>query len=244
MKNFHARIQLAIGFFFAACPAPNAATADTRPYYEGKTIQLVVAFAPGGVTDNSARLVGRYLGKHIPGNPVMIVQNMPGASGIVAANFIYGVAKPDGLTVAALGRGNYLEQMVGMQEVRFDFRKFAWIGSFNNAPMMLACRSDSGLSNVEKIRAASKPPRIAQGGSGSISFIFSSLVEEALNIKFHNVMGYKSGRDIDLAVERDHDRQGHERPGLPWQRRVAPDFAPGIAADEILPRLGELACAV
>lgn len=190
-------------FLFVIAPAQaNAASAVARPYYEGKTIQLVVAFAPGGVTDNSARLVARYLGKYIPGNPVMIVQNMPGASGIVAANFLYGVAKSDGLTIAALGRGNYLEQMVGMQEVRFDFRKFAWIGSFNNAPMMLACRSDSGLSSVEKIRAAPKPPRIAQGGSGSISFIFSSLVEEAVNIKFQNVMGYKSGRDIDLAVER------------------------------------------
>jgi len=194
--------MIIIGLLFAVSAARVRAATEPRPYYAGKTIQLIVAFAPGGVTDNSARLVGRYLGKHIPGNPVMIVQNMPGASGIIAANYLYGVAKPDGLTIAALGRGNYLEQMVGMPEVRFDFRKFAWIGSFNNAPMMLACRADSGLSSVEKIRAAPKPPRIAQGGSGSISFIFSSLVEEALNIKFQNVMGYKSGRDIDLAVER------------------------------------------
>ena len=208
-------IRSLIVFIFAIAPAQASAAsaitdlaqattpnAKARPYYQGKTIQLVVAFAPGGVTDNSARLVGRYLGKHIPGNPVMIVQNMPGASGIIAANFLYGIAKRDGLTIAALGRGNYLEQMVEKPEVRFDFRRFSWIGSFNNAPMMLACRADSGLSNVEKIRAAPKPPRIAQGGSGSISFIFSSLVEEALNIKFQNVMGYKSGRDIDLAVER------------------------------------------
>ena len=189
-----------IAMFSISVPAISFAQA--RPYYEGKTIQLIVAFAPGGVTDNSARLVGRYLGKNIPGNPALIVQNMPGASGVIAANFLYGVAKRDGLTIAALGRGNYLEQMVGMSEVRFDFRKFAWIGSFNNAPMMLACRADTGLSNVDKIRAAPKPPRIAQGGSGSISFIFSSLVEDALNIKFQNVMGYKSGRDIDLALER------------------------------------------
>ena len=196
-------ILVLIIFLFSIAPAQtHGASADARPYYEGKTIRLIVAFAPGGVTDNSARLVGRYLGKHIPGNPNLVVQNMPGAGGIISANYIYGIAKPDGLTIAALGRGNYLEQMVGQSEVRFDFRKFAWLGSFNNAPMMLACRADSGLTNVEKIRAAPKPPRIAQGGSGSISFIFSSLVEEALNIRFQNVMGYKSGRDIDLAVER------------------------------------------
>ena len=179
-----------------------ATSAKPRPYYEGKTIQLIVAFAPGGVTDNSARLVGRYLGKHIAGNPNVVVQNMPGASGIISANFLYSVAKRDGRTIAALGRGNYLEQMVGQPEVRFDFRKFSWIGSFNNAPMMLSCRSDSGLTSADKIRAAAKPPRIAQGGSGSISFIFSSLVEQALNLKFQNVMGYQSGREIDLAVER------------------------------------------
>jgi len=197
-SRVHAGTAGAVGDV-AQGPTPKA---EARPYYEGKTIQLIVAFAPGGVTDNSARLVGRYLGQHIPGNPTVVVQNMPGASGIIAANFLYGVAKRDGLTIAALGRGNYLEQMVGMQEVRFDFRKFSWIGSFNNAPMMLACRSDSGLTSPDKIRAAAKPPRAAQGGTGSISFIFSSLVEEALNLKFHNVMGYKSGRDIDLAVER------------------------------------------
>ena len=203
MGTFQALIRSLSVLLFTIFPAQvSAASANARPYYEGKTIQLIVAFAPGGVTDNSARLVGRYLGKHIPGNPVTIVQNMPGASGIIAANFLYGIAKRDGLTIAALGRGNYLEQMVGKPEVRFDFRKFSWIGSFNNAPMMLACRADTGLNSADKIRAAPKPPRIAQGGSGSISFIFSSLVEEALNLKFQNVMGYKSGREIDLAVER------------------------------------------
>jgi len=215
MRTIQALIRSLIVLLVAIAPAQASATSTSievaqatmpnsksRPYYEGKTIQLIVAFDPGGVTDNSARLVSRYLGKHIAGNPNLVVQNMPGASGIIAANFLYGVAKRDGLTIAALGRGNYLEQMVGQSEVRFDFRKFSWIGSFNNAPLMLACRSDSGLNSADKIRAAAQPPRIAQGGSGSISFIFSSLVEQALNIKFQNVMGYKSGRDIDLAVER------------------------------------------
>ena len=171
-------------------------------YYQGKTIQIIVAFGPGGVTDISARLVARYLGKHIQGNPNIIVQNMSGAAGISAANHLYNLAKRDGLTVMAMGRANYLEQMTGKPEVRFDFRKFSWVGSFNNAPMMLACRADRGLTTPEKIRASKTPPRIGQGGSGSISTIFSSLVEEALKLKFQNVMGYQSGREIDLALER------------------------------------------
>ena len=171
-------------------------------FYQGKTIQLTVGFGPGGVTDISARLVARYLGKHIPGHPNIIVQNMSGAAGVSAANHLYNLTKRDGLTVMAMGRANYLEQMVGRPEVRFDFRKFSWVGSFNNAPMMLACRADRGLTTTEKIRASKTPPRFGQGGSGSISTIFSSLVEEALNLKFQNVMGYQSGREIDLALER------------------------------------------
>ena len=165
-------------------------------------MQLIVAFGPGGVTDISARLVGRYLGKHLAGNPNVVVQNMSGAAGISAANYLYNVAKRDGLTIMAMGRANYLEQMTGKAEVRFDFRKFSWVGSFNNAPMMLACRTDRGLATPEKIRASKTPPRIGQGGAGSISTIFSSLVEEALNLKFQNVMGYQSGRETDLALER------------------------------------------
>ena len=183
-------------------PAPLILAQAAQPFYEGKTVTMVIPFAPAGTTDIGARVVAKHLGKHIPGNPTVITQNMPGAGGMIGANHLYGVAKPDGLTIATISRAHYLEQMVGRPEVRFDFRKFSWIGSFNSALMFLACRTDSGFTNVDKIRAAGKSVRIGQGSSGSISFIFSSLVEEALGFKFHNVMGYKSGRDTDLGMER------------------------------------------
>ncbi len=96
-----------------------------EPFYSGKTIQMVVASGPGASTDISARLVGRYLGKHMPGNPSIFVQNMPGAGGLVAANHIYNLTKPDGLTIVAVTRSNYLDQMIEKPEVRFDFRKLA-----------------------------------------------------------------------------------------------------------------------
>ena len=121
------------------------AAQEAKPFYEGKTIQLLVSSGPGATTDISARLVGRYLGKHIPGNPGIIVQNMPGGGGLVGANYLYNVAKPDGLTILAVSRANYLDQMVGRPEVKTDFRKFNWIGSFNKAPMMAACRTDTAL---------------------------------------------------------------------------------------------------
>ena len=92
-----------------------------EPFYSGKTIQMVVASGPGASTDISARLVSRFLGKHMPGNPSIFVQNMPGAGGLVAANHIYNLAKPDGLTILAVTRSNYLDQMVEKPEVRFDY---------------------------------------------------------------------------------------------------------------------------
>jgi tripartite-type tricarboxylate transporter receptor subunit TctC len=89
---------------------------NREPFFDGKTIRFLVASGPGATTDISARLVGRYLGKHIPGNPGVVVQNMSGAGGIVAANYLFNVAKPDGLTVAAISRANYIEQWLAVQK--------------------------------------------------------------------------------------------------------------------------------
>ncbi len=171
-------------------------------FFDGRTIRFLVASGPGGATDISARLVGRFLGKHMPGNPGIVVQNMSGAGGLVAANYLFNIAKPDGLTIAAISRANYIEQMVGRPEVKTDFRKLSWIGSFNKAPMMVACRSDTEYKSIEAIRAAKTPPRFGQSGTGSISFVFANLMERILNFKVRNVTGFQSGRDTDLGLER------------------------------------------
>jgi tripartite-type tricarboxylate transporter receptor subunit TctC len=173
-----------------------------KAFFQGKTIQLLVASGPGATTDISARLVARYLGKHVPGNPNIVVHNMPGAGGIVAANHLYNVAKPDGLTIAAMSRANYIEQMVGRPEVKTDFRKLSWIGSFNKSPMMVACRSDTDYKTIAAVRAAKTPPRFGQSGTGSISYVFANLMERILELKVKNVTGFKSGRDTDLGLER------------------------------------------
>ncbi len=187
-----------VSLFFAQC----AWAQNTKPFYEGKTIQIVVASGPGASTDIGARLVGRFLGKHVPGFPGVIVQNMPGAGGLVAANHIYNLAKPDGLTLVAVTRSNYLDQMVGKPEVRFDFRKFSWIGSFNKSPMMVACRSDTPYKSIAAMRAAKTPPRFGQAGTGSISYVFANLMSKALDVRIKNVLGFGSGREIDLGMER------------------------------------------
>ena len=190
-------------FMMVSVAAPSWTSAQSsKPFYDGKTVQLLVASGPGATTDFGARLVGRYLGKHIPGNPGVIVQNMPGAGGLVAANHLFNIAKPDGLTILAVSRANYLDQMVGRAEVKADFRKFGWIGSFNKAPMMAACRTDTPYRSIAAIRAAKVPPRFGQSGTGSISYVFGSLFEKILDLKMKNVTGFKSGRDTDMGLER------------------------------------------
>jgi tripartite-type tricarboxylate transporter receptor subunit TctC len=176
--------------------------AEPRSFYDGKTISLVISTSPGGATDIAGRLVARYLGKYIPGHPNIVAQNMPGAGGIVSANYLFNVAKPDGLTILAVNRANYLDQMAGRPEVKVDFRKLNWIGSFNRAPMMIACRSDTVFTSIERMRTAKTPARFGEGGTGSISYSFSNLVAEILDFKLKHVTGYGSAREIDLGVER------------------------------------------
>jgi tripartite-type tricarboxylate transporter receptor subunit TctC len=198
------RIATLVGLLFTAIAvAPSWSPAQSaKPFYEGKTIQFLVSSGPGATTDISARLVARYMGKHIPGNPGIVVQNMPGGGGLVAANYLFNVAKPDGLMIAAISRANYLEQMVGRPEVKTDFRKLSWIGSFNKAPMMVACRSDTEYKSIVAIRAAKTPPRFGQSGTGSISYVFGNLIEKILDLKIKNVTGFQSGRETDLGMER------------------------------------------
>lgn len=198
IRNFLLRVMLRAALLMI-CPVD---VHSAEQFYEGKTIQLLVASGPGATTDIGARLVGRFLGKYIPGNPSVVVRNMPGAGGLIAANHLYNIAKPDGLTITAISRANYMEQIIGRPEAKADFRKFNWIGSFNKAPMMAACRSDTEYKSIAAIRAAKTPPRFGQSGTGSISYIFANLIERLLDIKLKNVTGFQGGRDTDLGLER------------------------------------------
>ena len=203
-KHLSRRMLLKLGLLLTTSlvSAGLAHGADSRPFYEGKTITLLISTSPGGATDVAGRLLSRHLTKYIPGHPNIIAQNMPGAGGIVSANYLFNVAKPDGLTLLAVNRANYLDQMVGRPEVKLDFRKLNWIGSFNRAPMMIACRKDTPFTTIENMRSAKTPARFGEGGTGSISYVFSALVSELLDFKVKHVTGYGSAREIDLGIER------------------------------------------
>jgi tripartite-type tricarboxylate transporter receptor subunit TctC len=141
--------------------------------------------------------------KYIPGNPEMIVQNMPGAASVVATNYVYSVAKPDGLTIGFPSSGIYLDQLVGRSEVKFDIRKFSWIGTPVREPMILYMRSDAPYKSLADIRNAKEPPRCGATGTVSTDFILARLLEETLPpLRINTVLGYPGGAEIDLAVEK------------------------------------------
>jgi tripartite-type tricarboxylate transporter receptor subunit TctC len=172
------------------------------PFYEKKTIQVVVGSAPGGLYDRWARLFAQYMGKHIPGNPNMIAQNMPGGGSMVAANYLYGLAKPDGLTIGMFQTHMYLQQIVGVKEVKYDMKKFNWLGSQEKGQMMLYARADSPYKTFDDIVKAKEPPKCGGSGASDQTALLTQLLEETVGAKFIRVLGYKGGSEVDLAMER------------------------------------------
>ena len=177
-------------------------TAQEQPFYQGQSIKIIVGFTSGGFYDRWSRLLARYVPKYLPGNPDMVVQNMPGAGGLIAANHIYSVAKPDGLTLAMLSYGMYLDQLVGRKEVQYDVRKFNWIGSPEKSDVLFYMRSDAPYKSVQDIRSASTPPKCGSTGTAGTDYILARLLEDTLGLKIDTVLGYPGGSEIDLAVEK------------------------------------------
>jgi tripartite-type tricarboxylate transporter receptor subunit TctC len=171
-------------------------------FYNGKTITVVVGSAPGGLYDLWGRLLSRTMGKYIPGNPNMLVQNMPGGGSMVAANYLYGIAKPDGLTIGMFQTHMYLEQLIARPEVKFDVRRFNWLGSQEKGQMMLYIRADSPYKSIDDIIKSKEAPKCGGSGAADQSALLTRLVEETLGGKFHRILGYKGGGDVDLAMER------------------------------------------
>jgi tripartite-type tricarboxylate transporter receptor subunit TctC len=172
------------------------------PFYAGKTIKIVVGLPAGDVYDLYARILAEHMGKYIPGNPAIIVQNMPGASTMIAANYVYNVAKPDGLTLGSTLPALYFDQLVGRKEVQFDWAKFAWLGSFEKSYNLLYMRADTPYKTIHDVTKAAEAPKCGSTGTGGLAHLLMKFLNEAIGTKFNIVTGYQGGQEIDLAVER------------------------------------------
>src|ERR1041385_4997051 len=172
------------------------------PFFQGKTIRFVVGYPAGSTHDLWARLVGPYMTKYIPGNPTTIVQNMPGAGSATAANYVYSVAKPDGLSIAVVNAGLYFDQLLGRKEVQFDWSKFAWVGSTTRSESLLYMWGAAPYKTIQDVRTAATPPKCGSTGTGNTGYYIPKLLEEAIGAKFTVITGYPGGADIELAAER------------------------------------------
>jgi tripartite-type tricarboxylate transporter receptor subunit TctC len=172
------------------------------PYYQGKTITIVVGTKAGDVYDLYPRLVAEYWTKYIPGNPNIIIQNVPGVASLIAANQVYNNTKADGLTLGAIYPALYFDQLLKKPEVRYDWGKMPWIGSTVTSNHLMYMRADTPYKTIDDVRNAKTAPKCGSTGISSTGYYMPKLMEEVLGSKFDIVSGYQSGQDIDLAVER------------------------------------------
>ncbi|HEY6368128.1 MAG TPA: tripartite tricarboxylate transporter substrate-binding protein [Candidatus Binatia bacterium] len=192
---------IAIGFSFVFLCFCNVHA--QAPFYEGKTIRIVVGLPAGDAYDLYARMLAAHMGKYIPGNPNIIVQNMPGASTMITANHVYNIGKPDGLTFGSILPSLYFDQLLRRKEVQFDWTKFVWLGSFERSNNLLYMRADTPFKTIQDVTKTSDPPKCGSTGTGSPSYYLIRLLNDAIGTKFNIVTGYQGGQEIDLAVEKN-----------------------------------------
>jgi tripartite-type tricarboxylate transporter receptor subunit TctC len=197
-ENAVKRVIFALFFLLASSSGLRA----QATFYHGKSLKLIVGSPAGSNYDQYGRLLAPYLGKYIPGNPSVIVQNMGGAGSVIAANHVYRLTAPDGLTLLSILPAIYFDQLVGRSEVQFDYAKFVWIGSTDRSNNLLIMRTDTPYKTLHHVRGASQLPKCAATGTGSIAYYLPKLLEETIGAKFNVVLGYPGGPDMDLAVER------------------------------------------
>jgi tripartite-type tricarboxylate transporter receptor subunit TctC len=181
--------------------APAAARADNvADFYKGKTINIIVGFGPGGGYDAYARLLARYYGKHIPGHPSIVVQNMTGGGSVRAANHVYAVAPKDGTVIAAVNQNMPMYQLLGGEGARFDSARIQWLGSMAHSNGTLYTWHDTNVRTLDEAKTRSLP--LGGTGTTSDSHIFPNVINTLLGTKFDVVNGYPDGNAIDLALER------------------------------------------
>jgi tripartite-type tricarboxylate transporter receptor subunit TctC len=195
----HVRIIL-----LAAAVAAAPSLSYGEDFYQGKTVRIIVSTGPGGGYDAYGRLLSRYMHRYIPGSPNMIVQNMPGASGMAAANHLYNVASQDGLTFGTFQRQIAFAPLLANPSARYDAQKFNWIGtssSFLNDASFLMVRKQLGVRTIDDIRGMKEPLQLGVGGRTSVGYEGARVIGSVLNLNIRIIIGYESSARTQLAVE-------------------------------------------
>lgn len=193
-------ICLFTGFFLLAVLSSPVKTL-AAPYYEGKVISIIVGLAAGTGYDQVARVLAKHLPKHIPGKPSVIIQNMPGADSIIAANHLYNVSKPNGLTIGLLNKNLSFPQLLKVEAVKFDLNKFSWIGSAAIDFTVLVIRSDLPYKTIQDLLEVKKPIFLGGSGPATGNTQLALILKEFTGMNI-NVVEYRSSAEIWLGIER------------------------------------------
>lgn len=230
MKNkFLNFIAIAVAAFALGVFARDVSAGE---FYQGKNIRFIVGFAAGGGYDAYARMVARYISRYIPGHPSTVVENMDGAGSVIAANYIYNKAEKNGLTVGVWNSQNIFNQMMGDPSVRFDGRKFDWIGSPSTDSVACAIMSFAGPKTFAEIAQSKKPLRMGATRAGNTTQL-PAMLNRWAGAKFDVIPGYTGTSKIRLAM------RSHEVDGACWtwdsMRSTARSMLDAKGADKMIP---------
>ena len=195
------RARLLAVALLAALPASIASAQSPADFYKGRTVELYVGYSVGGAYDLYARTIARFLGRHIPGNPTVIVKNMEGGGSLRLANWLFRVAPKDGSVLATIGRGTGFDPILGQQGAQFDGTKFTWIGSANNeTSVCVAWNATSGISKFDDL--LTKQMTVGGTSMSADTDQFPKVIDGVFGAKMKIVSGYPGGNDVVLAMER------------------------------------------
>jgi tripartite-type tricarboxylate transporter receptor subunit TctC len=186
--------------FLVANLIPASASAQDA-FYKGKTVRIIVGASAGGGYDTYARTIARHIGKHVAGNPTFIVDNMPGAGFLISANYMYKVAKPDGLTVGHFIGGLFLQQLLGKPGVEFDARKFEYLGVPAQDNYMLGVHKSTGITTMDQWLSSKTVVKLGGVGAGSATDDIPKVLAAAIGLPMQLVTGYKGTADVRLAFD-------------------------------------------
>jgi tripartite-type tricarboxylate transporter receptor subunit TctC len=189
-----------------AC-SESASTPDQRQqpaadFYRGKTVSIIVGSGAGGGFDTTARLIARHIGKHIPGTPTVIVVNMPGGGGLVAANHVFSAAAKDGTIIGLFHEAQMMNQLTGGEGVNFDLRQFSWLGSSYDDPNVCIVRTDAMLTTFKDMIGSAKQIGVGGTGPGSNTYDAPRVLAAATGASLKAVAGYPTTNDVRIGVER------------------------------------------
>ena len=169
--------------------------------YKDTVVRIIVGAPPGGRLDTYSRVIARHMGAHVPGSPTIIIENMPGAGTLLAANYLYKAAKPDGLALGTFVGNVIMRQVLGQPGVEFDARRFEWLGTASPGHAVCILTRASGITNLEKWMGSKKPVKLGGTGPGSNTDDIPKILAAALGLPIQLVTGYKGTADIRQAAE-------------------------------------------